>query len=178
LDSFGDTHVRRESPGSISPQNLPLVFAAASLVAAGGFIHLREWLDTYRHVPSSVPGSAVVRVGFPLSAGLSLLVAIALLITLVRRRWLAPFVVGAAIVFEASSLMTLMLSRTGDVFGWTEPVWTHGANQTRAVEIGAIAVLAALIAVGRLGAGDEGAGVEPRRREGRPPTLGSSSPPW
>ena len=44
-----------------------LIVVAAVFVAAEG-IHLREWLDTYRHVPASVPGAAVVRVGFPVNA--------------------------------------------------------------------------------------------------------------
>jgi hypothetical protein len=33
------------------------------------------------------------------------------------------------------------------VFGWSEPVWTHGADQTRAVEIGALLALAPAMAI-------------------------------
>lgn len=125
----------------------PLVVAAAVFVGAGGFIHLREWLDTYRSVPDSIPGAAVVRVGFPINAGLSLLLALALVVTMSAFRRFAPLVVGATVVFEASSLGVLILSRTGSVAGWMERGWTNGANQTRAVEIGAIAALVAVVAV-------------------------------
>ncbi len=125
----------------------PLVVAAAAFVGAGGFIHLRDWLDIYRRVPASAPGAAVVRVGFPINAGLSLLLAVALVVTMFAFRRFAPLVVGASVVFEAGSLGVLILSRTGNVAGWMEPVWTDGANQTRAVEIGAMAALAAVVAV-------------------------------
>ncbi len=125
----------------------PLVVAAAAFVAAGGFIHLREWLDGYRDVPASAPGAAVVRIGFPINAGLSLVIAIALIVTMFALRRFAPLVVGAAVVFEAGSLAALILTRTGSLAGWMEPVWTTGANETRAVEIGAMAALAAVIAV-------------------------------
>ncbi len=137
----------RDDAPLLKRQTTPLVLAAAVFVVAGGFIHLREWLDTYRNVPASVPGAVIVRVGFPLNAGLSLLLAVGLLITLRWFRRLAPVAVGAAVLFEAGSLLSLILSRTGNVAGWMEPVWTDGANQTRAVEIGAIAALAAVIAL-------------------------------
>jgi len=139
--------VARDEAPVLQRRTTPLVAAAAVFVAAGGFIHLREWLDTYRNVPSSVPGAAVVRVGFPINAGLSLLLAIALVITMAAYRRFAPLVVGAAVLFEAGSLITLILSRTGNVAGWMEPVWTDGANETRAVEIGAMAALAAVVAL-------------------------------
>jgi hypothetical protein len=124
-----------------------LVLIAAILVTVGGFIHLREWLDTYRHVPAAVPGAAVVRVGFPLNAATSLVIALALLATLWRFRRFMLSVVAGAIAFEAASLVSLILSRTGSVFGWSEPVWTTAANQTRAVEIAALVVLAGAVAL-------------------------------
>ncbi|MEO6121104.1 MAG: hypothetical protein ABIP72_02950 [Acidimicrobiales bacterium] len=121
--------------------------AAAMFVAAGGFVHAREWLDTYRDTPADVPGAAFVRVGFPINAGLSVLLAAALVVTAFRfRRW-APAVVVGAIVFQAGALAGLILSRTASVFGWAEPIWTLGADQTRAVEIGALVTLAALVMV-------------------------------
>ena len=62
-----------------------LILASAALIAAGGFIHLREWLETYRDVPSEAPGAFVVRVGFPVNAGLSFVLALALLTTVLVR---------------------------------------------------------------------------------------------
>jgi len=120
----------------------PLLLASAMFVAAGGFVHLREWLDSYRDVPAAAPGSAVVRLGFPVNAGLSLLVAAALVLTAFRLRRLAPYVVAGAVAFQAGALATLVVSRTGSLWGWAEPVWTLGADQTRAVEIGALVMLA------------------------------------
>ena len=141
------SRMARDEAPLLQRRTTPLVVAAAAFVAAGGFIHLREWLDTYRDVPASVPGAAVVRVGFPINAGLSLLLAVALIVSMGTLRRFAPVVVAAAAIFEAGALGTLILSRTSTVAGWMEPVWTKGANQTRAVEIGAIGALAAVIAI-------------------------------
>lgn len=121
----------------------PLLVAAAVFTAAGGYVHLREWLDTYRDVPVSAPGAALVRIGFPINAGVSVLVAAVLLGCALRATRLTPVAVAAAALFQAGSLITLILTRTGSVLGWSEPVWTHGADQTRAVEIGALLALAA-----------------------------------
>lgn len=128
----------------------PLTVLAAAFVATGGLIHLREWLDTYRHVPADAAGAAVVRVGFPVNTGLSILVASALLLVCTRR-WsrYVPHVIGAAILFQVASLATLIATRTGSVLGWSEPAWTPGAERTRAVEIGALLVLIAVAAVRR-----------------------------
>jgi hypothetical protein len=125
----------------------PMVAIAALFVLAGGYIHLREWLDTYRHVPGDVDGSFVVRLGFPLNAAASVVLALVLVAAMVRWHRLLPLAIAAAAAFEAASLATLILSRTGSVLGWAEPVWTDGAEQTRAVEIGALLVLAALAAL-------------------------------
>lgn len=128
----------------------PLLLAAALFVSAGGFVHLREWLDTYRHVPASAVGAAVVRVGFPLNAAASVLLAVGLVFCAVRRTRFAPHIVAAAILFQAASLASLILTRTGSVLGWAEPVWTLGANQSRAVELGALVSLTMVVAVAAL----------------------------
>lgn len=120
---------------------------AAMFIAAGGFIHLREWLDTYRHVPPDVAGAAVVRVGFPANAVTSLIVAAALAICAWRKSRFAPQVVLAAVVFQLGSLAALIATRTDSLFGWAEPTWTLGANQSRAVEIGALLSLAAVAVI-------------------------------
>jgi hypothetical protein len=125
----------------------PLLLAAAAFVAAGGFVHLREWLDTYRQVPAGAAGAAVVRIGFPINTATSLVIAVALVVTAVRRTRFQTHVVAAAMLFEAASLTALILTRTGTLLGWTEPVWTLGADRTRAVEIGALISLAAVVAV-------------------------------
>ncbi|HEV2811332.1 MAG TPA: hypothetical protein VGV93_13160 [Acidimicrobiales bacterium] len=125
----------------------PLLLVAAVFVAAGGFVHLRDWLEIYRSVPSSVAGAAVVRVGFPVNVGVSVVLAVALVITVFRWRRFIPVVVGATLVFQAASLAALIVSRTGSLAGWMEPVWTVGANQSRAVEIGAMAALTAVVAI-------------------------------
>ena len=123
-----------------------LIMTAAAFVATGGFIHLREWLDTYRNVPASVPGAAVVRIGFPVNAAVSLVLAIALLASVWRWQSSLTIVAASAFAFEAASLASLILSRTGSVLGWKEPVWTDGANQARLVEIVALVALAGFLA--------------------------------
>lgn len=123
----------------------PLIAAAALFTAAGGFVHMREWLNSYRHLPTSVPGSAVVRLGFPINAASSAALVVALLVCLfVPRRFVTP-VVWATALFQASSLIFLFASRTSNVFGWSETVWTVGASETRAVEIGALLLLVAVL---------------------------------
>ena len=121
---------------------------AAAFVAAGGYVHLREWLDTYRAVPAEAAGSFVVRIGFPVNVVISALVAVALVVTLFVAKRLAPLVAAAAVAFQAGSLAVLIGTRVGSVLGWAEPVWTPGADQTRAVEIGALVALMASLAVG------------------------------
>jgi uncharacterized membrane protein YedE/YeeE len=124
----------------------PLLVISALFVAAGGVVHLREWLDIYRHVPASLPGADVVRVGFVLNAGASAVLALALFAAVVAGRRVVALVVAAA-VFEAASLATLIQTRRGTVFGWMEAGWSRGATQTRAVEIGALVALTATAAI-------------------------------
>ena len=126
-----------------------LLAAAAVFVAAGGFVHAREWLETYRNVPAEVAGSAVVRIGFPINVVISLLVVAALGWCALKRSRFTLHVAAAAAVFQLGSLAALVVSHRGSLFGWTEPTWTLGAQQTLAVEIGALVSLAgfALIAL-------------------------------
>lgn len=119
-----------------------LVVSAVAVLAGGG-VHLHDWLVTYRHLPSSFPGSAVVRVGFPLNVAASLAVAGAVAFCAFRPFRFTPLVIAGAFVFQLSSLASLVLSRTGSVFGWSEPAWTSSANRTRIAEIVALLALAA-----------------------------------
>ena len=124
-----------------------LLASAAVFVAAGGFVHLREWLETYRHVPADVAGSAVVRVGFPINVALSVVVAVVLAATALRRSRSVPRVVLAAAAFQVVSLGTLVATRVGTVLDWSEPSWTAAAEQTRALHAGALTSLAAAAVV-------------------------------
>jgi hypothetical protein len=121
-----------------------LAVMSAMFIAAGGFIHLTEWLDLYRHVPANSPGADVVRLGFPHNAAASLVLAIAVLLVTWRRSRLTHPVIFTAIAFQVASLALLIATRVGTVFSWTEPSWTPGAEQSRAVEAAAIAALLAL----------------------------------
>ncbi len=135
----------------------PLAVAAALFVAAGGFVHAREWLDTYRDVPSNVPGVEVVSIGFPVTAALSAIVVLLLVGSAIWRPvWLRTIAV-LTFGWQAVSIGALVLSREDSVFGWMEPTYTLGAEQTLAVEIGAMVCTAALVGLDWL-----------RRREGAP----------
>ncbi|MGQ0617758.1 MAG: hypothetical protein ACT4PW_12340 [Acidimicrobiia bacterium] len=148
----------------------PLVLASAGFVLASGLIHLREWLDTYRFVPTEAPGSFVVRLGFPLHTATAVVITAALVATLFKRfSRFTPLVLLAAIGFQATSLAVLILTRTGTVLGWTEPVWTSAANETRIVEIGAL-VLLALVVVARTGSEPVAPAPKPTSPTG-PPVL-------
>ena len=147
--------------GRLRPTS-PLLLAAALYTLAGGWVHLREWLDVYRDVPATIPGAALVRIGFPLDAGLSLVLGAALVFCALRRSRLTPAVAAATGFMQAGSLAVLIGTRVGTVFGWTEPAWTRGAEQSRAVETGALLMLAAALAVAvRLGRPERLGGVHP-----------------
>lgn len=121
----------------------PLLALAGAFVAAGGVVHLREWLDTYRHIPASLPGADVVRIGFLINVAVSAILVLALLAAVFAGRRVATVVIGTAALFEAASLATLIQTRRAAVLGWMEGGWSRGATQTRAVEIGALILLAA-----------------------------------
>jgi hypothetical protein len=125
----------------------PLILIAALFVLAGGIVHLREWQDTYRHLPSIVPGRDVVRLGFPVNAVVSLVLALGLVLTTVRFRRLAALAIVGAVVFEAGSLAAVIISRNASLFGWSEHVWTLGANQSVALEIGALVNLGLVLVI-------------------------------
>lgn len=126
-----------------------MVVLSAMFIAAGGFVHLREWLDVYRHVPASTPGADLVRVGFPVNAAASLVLAFALVAVFRRPSRLTQPAIFTALAFQAASLATLIATRVDSVLGWSEPTWTLGAEQTRAVEAAAIVALLALATVSR-----------------------------
>ncbi|MDQ4131692.1 MAG: hypothetical protein M3179_00440 [Actinomycetota bacterium] len=131
------------------PARLPaaLLLAAAAFTAWSGYVHFREWLGFYRKLPASIPGSAVVRVGFPVTAVISAVLAVLLVLCALRRRRLAPYVVGGALLFHAASLAALIVSRNGSLFGWTEATWTGAANATRIAEVAAMVSLFAAMGI-------------------------------
>ena len=123
-----------------------MALMSSMFIAAGGFIHLTEWRDLYRHVPADSPGADVVRLGFPINTAASLVLVISLLLAIRHRSRLTSPVILPAVAFQAASLAMLIATRVGTVFGWTEPSWTPGAEQSRAVEIAAIVALLVLAA--------------------------------
>lgn len=122
---------------------LPLLTLSALLISVGGALHFRDWARTYRAVPWEVPGAWVVRVGFPVNAASSILVAVGLVAAATRLRRFRGVTVATAIAFQGASLVALIVSRRGSVFGWTEPGWTTNTRQIAAVEIAALVALAA-----------------------------------
>ena len=122
---------------------LALLALAAALVAAGGVLHLRDWLSTYRAVPWEVPGAWVVRVGFLVNAAVSVVVGVGLVAAAILFRRLLGVATAATIGFQLASIAAVILSRHGGVFGWVEQGWTTQARQVLAVEIAAVGVLVA-----------------------------------
>jgi hypothetical protein len=119
----------------------PLLLSAAAYTLAGGYVHLRAWLDVYRHVPTQIPGAWVVRLGFPSTAAASVVLAAALALAATRFPKLAIPAVAATTLFQIGSLGVLVATRVGSAFGWTESGWTGAAGQIRAAEAGALAML-------------------------------------
>jgi hypothetical protein len=125
----------------------PLLLLGSVFVAAGGLVHLREWSETYRHVPLSLPGAQVVRVGFLVNTGASAVLVVALVFAVLAGRRHAAIVVAVAALAETASLATLIQSRRGSVLGWMERGWSPGATESLAVEIGALVMLSAAAAL-------------------------------
>lgn len=123
----------------------PLLLVAAALTAWGGYVHLREWLDLYRKLPAGIPGSAVVRVGFPVSAGISAALAVMLVLGALRGGRLERYVVPGAFLFQALSLAALVVSRNDSLFGWSEATWSGAANAARLAEIATMVTLSAAV---------------------------------
>jgi hypothetical protein len=128
----------------------PLLALTAVYTFGTAAVHLREWSDTYRDIPHAVPGSAVVRVGFPINAGVALALAVGLLVTAVKASGLGRWVQAATALFLVTSLAALVLSRTGSLFGWMEHGWSTGAKETAAVEVAALLCLALTMFVDRV----------------------------
>ena len=127
----------------------PLVVAAGIFVLAGGYVHAREWWDVYRDLPSSVPGAAVVRIGFPVNAVVSLVVAGGLAIASRRLAGLTVAVAGA-LALQVASVAVLVLSSEGTFLGWTEPGYSQAAQQALAVEGGAVVCLVGALVLRRV----------------------------
>ena len=123
----------------------PLIALAALYVGAGGLVHLLEWRSTYRFVPAELPGSALVRIGFPVNFVTSLVLVAALVATLFAYRRLARWVVAAALAFQLVSVALVVLTRTGSVAGWMEPEWTDAADQALVVGLAAAVLLAGAV---------------------------------
>ena len=136
----------------------PLLLAAAAFVAAGGYVHAREWSEIYRDVPASVPGSEVVTIGFPVNVAVSAIVVVALVVSAAWRPGWARIVAVGALAFQAASIGALVVTHEASLFGWTQPVYTPGAQQSLAVEVGAVVCLLAVLALDlvRRRAGDAG----------------------
>ncbi|HEV3401508.1 MAG TPA: hypothetical protein VG078_06760 [Acidimicrobiales bacterium] len=133
---------------SVAPFAAPLLVAAAVCTAGGAYVHLREWLALYRHLPATIPGSAVVRVGFPLHAVMAGGLAVLLLFCALRGGRLVRYVVGGTLAFQFGAVAALVVSRTGSLFGWSEATWTGGATEALLTALGAIASLGAALVVG------------------------------
>ena len=82
-----------------------------------------------------------MREGFIVNFAASVVLAAALVAVATKLPKLTVPVILANVAFQISSLGILIATRVGSVFGWAEPVWTNGANQARAAELGAIVML-------------------------------------
>ncbi|EFL31913.1 predicted protein [Streptomyces viridochromogenes DSM 40736] len=119
---------------------LVLRLAGAGLTAAMAAIHLRLWAEGYQ-------GLAVIGPLFLLNGVVGILLAVALLVTPVRR--LGP-VAAVTALFTAGTLGALVLSLTTGLFDFTESIDAELVRPTLYVETAGTAVLTVL-AVATLG---------------------------
>ena len=129
-----------------------LLGISAVYTAANAYVHADQWLNGYRRIPTSIAGWWVVRAGFPVAAVTAAVLAVALLVA-IRVTALTVPTLAATAALHVGSLIALIVTRTGSLFGWSEPVWTLGANQARATELGALLAIALTAAALRLHAG-------------------------
>ncbi|WP_340373911.1 hypothetical protein U5640_01115 [Streptomyces sp. SS7] len=114
-----------------------LRLAGAGLTAAMAAIHLRLWDEGYRGLDTIGPL-------FLLNGVVGLLLALALLVTPVRR--LVP-VAAVTALFTAGTLGALVLSLTTGLFGFVESMDAELVRPTVYVEAAGVAVLALLAVV-------------------------------
>jgi len=122
-----------------STSQRPLTLVAAALVLAGGIWHLKLWDDRYRDLPDQIPGVEVVKLGFPVNAAVSVVLAGLLLVAGGRLAVLA-----AAMALEAGSIFALVDARTTVVLGWEDKTWDDDAVGILVLEAVALALLAFL----------------------------------
>lgn len=125
------------------------VALAGVYIAAGGVIHLIEWLQVYRDVPSRVPGAFVVKQGMPLNFALSILGVGALAVAVVRFPRAVIPAAAANIAFQLTTAGALLATRYVGLLGWEESTFTAAAQQSLTVEAAAIAALAAVVVLRR-----------------------------
>ena len=111
-----------------------LRMAGAGLTAAMAAIHLRLWAEGYRDLATIGPL-------FLINGVVGLLLAVALLVTPVRR--LGP-VAAVTALFTAGTLGALLLSLTTGLFGFSESTDAELVRPTLYVETAGTAVLATL----------------------------------
>jgi hypothetical protein len=109
-----------------------LIAAAAVLVSA--FVHLKLWLDGFRHLH-------VVGPAFMLNAIAGVVIAVLLV---AWKHWLAPLLAAG---FGASTLGAFAIATSSGLFG-THETW-KGSYQLTAAVVEAIAIVAGLYAVSR-----------------------------
>lgn len=130
-----------------TPLALAVWLASAVGVLAGGLLHLKIWNSDYRTeelLPSEVPGSWVVKTGFPINAVVSVVVAAAIaacafgLIRVIR-----PYILPIALAVEVASIGALIASRQSSIFDWSEKGYDGDAKLVLVVEIVTIVLLIA-----------------------------------
>jgi len=110
-----------------------LIAAAAVLVSA--FVHLKLWLDGFRHLH-------VVGPAFMVNAIAGVVIAVLLV---AWKHWLAPLLAAG---FGASTLGAFAIATTSSGLFGTHETW-KGSYQLTAAVVEAIAIVAGLYAVSR-----------------------------
>lgn len=110
--------------------------AAAAFVLVGGLVHLQLWSSGYRGIP---------RIGSLFVANVAVSVVLALAVLAVNKAWVNL----AGVLFSASSLAALVMSRTTGLLGFTERDWTDQALRASTAEFGAMVAFAAVLVASR-----------------------------
>ncbi len=94
-----------------------------------------------------VDGAFVVRIGFPLNFAASVAATVLLLTATRTKRGFGTLAAIGTIGFEATSLAVLVATRMANFLGWSEHVWTPGAQMSLALEAAAMLLIGAALFV-------------------------------
>ncbi|MGH7358187.1 MAG: hypothetical protein ACREJR_05165, partial [Candidatus Rokuibacteriota bacterium] len=109
------------------------------------YVHYKLYFDGYRTIDIERVAGLNIGRAFALNAIAGVLIAVALLASLVVPRLSVPAAL-AGIAFSAATLIAYWLTRTRGLLGYSEGIWTSDAKVAVTAEVVGLVVLAGYVA--------------------------------